>query len=166
MVMFMMNKLNQKRPQSHNKTCNSAKVQRAEPESFEEAINSKDKGKWWAAMKEEMNLLEIRIWKKGTSLDLVGFVDFDFAVDKNTMKSTTSYYFTLEGNYISWKSQLQPIVALSSIEVEYIAVANVFKEAVWLKGILSEANLIDGKVTIYSDNQSAIHLSKILFTTK
>ena len=55
---------------------------------------------------------------------------------------------------------MQPIVALSSTEAEYIAIADVIKEAVWLQGLLTEANLTEGKVTIYSDSQSAIHLSK------
>ncbi|XP_031262785.1 secreted RxLR effector protein 161-like [Pistacia vera] len=83
----------------------------------------------WTTLKWVIKYINNTLWvgleygKKGTSLDLVGFVDSDFAVDKNTRKSTTSYYFTLRGNYISWKSQLQPIVALSSTEVEYIAIA-------------------------------------------
>ncbi|XP_031281789.1 secreted RxLR effector protein 161-like [Pistacia vera] len=99
--------------------------------------------------------------KRNSALDLVGFVDADFAGDKGTRKSTTTYFFTLGGNCISWKSQLQPIVALSSNEFEYIAVTDTFKEALWLKGILTEANLISGKVIIYSDSQSAIiHRSK------
>ncbi|XP_031259537.1 secreted RxLR effector protein 161-like [Pistacia vera] len=68
--------------------------------------------------------------KMTASLELVGFVDSDFAGDKDTRKSTTAYYFTLGGNCISWKSQLQPIVVLSSTEAEYVAVTNVFKEAI------------------------------------
>ncbi|XP_031267467.1 secreted RxLR effector protein 161-like [Pistacia vera] len=120
----------------------------------------------WTALKWVIKHINSTLWvgleygKRVTSLDLVGFVDSDFAGDKDTRKSTTSYYFTLGGNCISWKSQLQPIVAFSSTEAEYIAIADVFKEAVWLKGILSEPNLTNGKVTIYSDSQSAIHLSK------
>ncbi|XP_031262351.1 uncharacterized protein LOC116120537 [Pistacia vera] len=98
--------------------------------------------------------------KRTTSLELAGFVDLDFASDRDTRKSTTAYYFTLGGNCINWKSQLQPIVALSSTEAEYVAVVDVFKEAIWLKGILSEANLTDQNPTIFSDSQSTIHLSK------
>ncbi|XP_031258987.1 secreted RxLR effector protein 161-like [Pistacia vera] len=120
----------------------------------------------WTALKWVLRYLNsslsvgLKYSKRTTMLDLVGFVDSNFAGDKDTRKSTTAYYFTLGGNCISWKSQLQPIVALSSTEAEYIAIADVFKEAVWLQGMLSEANLSDGKVIIYSDSQSAIHLSK------
>ncbi|XP_031251064.1 secreted RxLR effector protein 161-like [Pistacia vera] len=98
--------------------------------------------------------------KRYDSLDLVGFVDFDFASDKDSRKYTTTYLFTLEGNYVSWKSQLQPIVALSTTEAEYVAVTDVFKEALWLQGLLSEVKLLEGAVTVYLDSQSAIHLSK------
>ncbi|XP_031277973.1 secreted RxLR effector protein 161-like [Pistacia vera] len=98
--------------------------------------------------------------KMGKSLDLVGFVDSDFAGDRDTRKSTTSYFFTLGRNCVSFKSQLQPIVALSSTKAEYVVVADVFRKALWLQGILSEMQLLDELVTIYSDSQSAIHLSK------
>ncbi|XP_031265285.1 secreted RxLR effector protein 161-like [Pistacia vera] len=98
--------------------------------------------------------------KRTASLELVGFVDADFAGDRDTRKSTTAYYFTLGGNCISWKSQLQLTVALSTTEAEYVTVADIFKEAIWLKGILSEAKLTSQSPVIFSDSQSAIHLSK------
>ena len=63
-------------------------------------------------------------------LELVGFADSDFAGDRDSRKSTTAYFFTLGGNYISWKSQLQPLVTLSSTEAEYIAITDAFKEAI------------------------------------
>ncbi|XP_052193868.1 uncharacterized protein LOC127802200 [Diospyros lotus] len=59
-----------------------------------------------------------------------------------------------------WKSQLQPLIALSSTEAEYVVVTNVVKEAVWLQGILQEIHLLQGKAMVYSDSQSAIHLTK------
>lgn len=42
--------------------------------------------------------------------------------------------FTLCGTCISRKSQLQHIIALSTIEVEYVIAAEDIKEALWLKG--------------------------------
>ncbi|XP_031270602.1 secreted RxLR effector protein 161-like [Pistacia vera] len=120
----------------------------------------------WTALKWMLKYINstvcvgLEYCKRNTAFDLVGFVDADFAGDKDTRKSTTAYFFTLGGNFISWKLQLQPIVALSTTESEYIAVTDVVKEALWLKGILTEANLISGKVTVYSDSQSAIHLSR------
>ena len=39
--------------------------------------------------------------KRKASLDLVGFVDSDFAGDRDSRKSTTAFYFTLGGNCIN-----------------------------------------------------------------
>ncbi|KAK4394560.1 Retrovirus-related Pol polyprotein from transposon TNT 1-94 [Sesamum angolense] len=44
---------------------------------------------------------------------------------------------------LSWKSQLQNIVALSTTEAEYIATTEAFKEAIWLKGILTEIGFLN-----------------------
>ncbi|XP_031259821.1 secreted RxLR effector protein 161-like [Pistacia vera] len=120
----------------------------------------------WVALKWTLRYINTTMYvgleycKRTPALDLVGYVDSDFAGDRDSRKSTTAYYFTLGGNCISWKSQLQPLVALSTTEAEYVAVTNAFKEAIWLQGILKEINLMNGPVTVYSDSQSAIHLSK------
>ena len=59
--------------------------------------------------------------KNRTKLGLEGFVDFDYAGNKDNRRSTTLYCFCLNGCCLSWKTQLQPIVALSTTEGEYIA---------------------------------------------
>lgn len=59
---------------------------------------------------------------------------------------------------ISWKSQLQSIVALSTTEFEYIDIIDAIKEVICLKGILSEISFLCGNVIFYSDNQSAIQI--------
>ena len=89
-----------------------------------------------------------------------GFVDSDFAGDKDKRLSTSAYIFTLCGSYISWKSQLQFIVALSFVKVEYIAATEVAKESIWLKGLLEELNLLKQNITVYYDGQSSIYVCK------
>lgn len=96
--------------------------------------------------------------KKGITLK--GFTDSDFDGDRDNRKSTSAYYFTLYDTAISWKSQLQKVVALSSTEPEYIAASNAIKEGIWLSRLLNELGFVDENATLYSDNQSAIHLSK------
>ncbi|KZV56018.1 hypothetical protein F511_12717 [Dorcoceras hygrometricum] len=93
-------------------------------------------------------------------VELTGYVDSNYANDKDNRKSTTSYVFTLCGACVSWKSQLQHIVALSTTESEYIAITEAFKEALWLKGLLNEISMLTGKVTVFSDSQSGIQLCK------
>lgn len=91
---------------------------------------------------------------------LKGFTDANYAGDRDNRKSTSSYVFTLCESCISWKSQLQHVVALSTTESEYIAATEAFKESMWFKGMLNELGVLDNDVTIYSDSQSAIHLCK------
>ncbi|KAL2227274.1 UNVERIFIED_CONTAM: Retrovirus-related Pol polyprotein from transposon TNT 1-94 [Sesamum indicum] len=69
---------------------------------------------------------------------LVGYVDSNYANDRDSRKSTSSYVFTFCSSCISWKSQLQHIVALSTTEAEYIATTEAFKEALWLDGLIKE----------------------------
>jgi hypothetical protein len=39
---------------------------------------------------------------------------------------------------VSWKAVLQPVVALSTTEAEYIAIVEACKELIWLKGFYAE----------------------------
>ena len=52
----------------------------------------------------------------GASLKLHGYVDADFSGDIDSRKSTTKFAFTLGGTTISWASNLQKIVTLSTTE--------------------------------------------------
>ncbi|XP_042005745.1 secreted RxLR effector protein 161-like [Salvia splendens] len=63
-------------------------------------------------------------------VNLCGFVDSNYANDRDKRKSTTSYVFTVCRSCISWKSQLQHIVALFTTESEYIAITEAMKETI------------------------------------
>ncbi|KAL5567657.1 hypothetical protein UlMin_024232 [Ulmus minor] len=97
---------------------------------------------------------------ESTSAKLVGYVDADFAGDLDKRRSLTGYVFTLFGCTVSWKAQLQPVVALSTTEAEYIAATEGVKEAMWLKGLVGELGCVHDKVEVFCDNQSSIHLTK------
>ncbi|KAL0331355.1 UNVERIFIED_CONTAM: Retrovirus-related Pol polyprotein from transposon TNT 1-94 [Sesamum angustifolium] len=97
--------------------------------------------------------------KCAKGVDLTGYVDSNYANDRDSRRSTTSYIFTLCGSCITWKSELQQIVALSTTEAEYIAATEAFKEALWLEGIVKEIGFLKQKITIFSF-QSAIQLCK------
>ncbi|CAM8881378.1 unnamed protein product [Rhodiola kirilowii] len=95
-----------------------------------------------------------------TKHDIVGYVDSDYATNKDNRKSTTSFFFTWAGNCISWKSQLQSIVALSSTEAEYIAATEAVKEAICLKGLIKEIQGVSRIPVLHMDSQSALYLCK------
>ncbi|XP_051117795.1 secreted RxLR effector protein 161-like [Andrographis paniculata] len=63
-----------------------------------------------------------------SGIKLNGYVDSNYANDRDSRNSTTSYIFTLYDSCVSWKSQLQPIVALSTTESEYVAITEALKE--------------------------------------
>ncbi|KAL0368464.1 UNVERIFIED_CONTAM: Retrovirus-related Pol polyprotein from transposon TNT 1-94 [Sesamum calycinum] len=90
--------------------------------------------KWLLRYLNSSNNYGITFSKNPQGASLVGYVDSNYANDRDNRKSTTSYVFTLCGACISWKSQLQNIVALSTTEAEYIATTEAFKEAIWLEG--------------------------------
>jgi hypothetical protein len=91
---------------------------------------------------------------------LVGYVDSDYGVYLDKRRSLTSYVFTIGGCAVSWRACLQPIVALSSTEVEYVVACDASKEAVWLKGLYVEFCGDTSCITLFCDSQSAICLTK------
>ena len=95
-----------------------------------------------------------------TETDVIGYVDSDYAGCIDTRRSLTGYVFTMQGGCVSWKSNLQKVVALSSTEAEYMAATEAVKEAIWLKGLASEIGFDSEDVTVFCDNQSALHLIK------
>eukprot|EP00922_Rhytidocystis_sp_ex-Travisia-forbesii_P031826 GHVS01047199.1.p1 GENE.GHVS01047199.1~~GHVS01047199.1.p1 ORF type:complete len:137 (+),score=14.48 GHVS01047199.1:182-592(+) len=70
-------------------------------------------------------------------LQLIGYEDADWGNDKNNRKSISGYCFELQpvGGVISWRSSKQQVVALSTVEAEYIAMTTACQEAVYLAAI-------------------------------
>lgn len=91
---------------------------------------------------------------------LAGFGDADYAGDVDTRRSTTGYVFVLNGAAISWSSRLQPTVAVSTAEAEYMAAAAAVKEALWLRKLLADLQRPLQVVQLYCDNQAALSLLK------
>ena len=94
------------------------------------------------------------------SLKLQGYVAADFVGEINSRKSTTGFVFTLGGTAISWASNLQKIVTLSTIEAEYVAATKTGKEMIWLHGFLDELGKKQEMGILHSNSQSAIFVTK------
>ncbi|XP_059451038.1 uncharacterized protein LOC132181824 [Corylus avellana] len=67
--------------------------------------------------------------------------------------------FTLEGDALL-RSMIQSTVAMSTTEAEYMAAAEVAKEALWLTGLVRELGIQQGGVLLYCDSQCTIYLAK------
>ncbi|XP_062103000.1 secreted RxLR effector protein 161-like [Humulus lupulus] len=94
----------------------------------------------------------LKFTKYSNSNLIDGYSDADFAGDRDHRKSTSAYYFLVGSNCVSWRVQLQPIVALSTTELEYVAIIEAIKEAIWIKGIMEELKLLKEILTVYSDS--------------
>ena len=77
----------------------------------------------------------------------------------------TGYVFMLNGAAVSWRSQRQVTVALSTTEAEYMALSAATQEALLLQRLLMEMGMSQECVTLQEDNQSCIALSKNNMTT-
>ena len=78
--------------------------------------------------------------------------------------SLSGYVFMCNGGPIIWRTELQPVVAQSTCESEYIALNVVAREAEWARLVYNQ--LINGNrsapesVLVYEDNQGAKALAE------
>lgn len=92
-----------------------------------------------------------------------GYSDSDLAGNVEDRRSTGGVAFYLDESLVTWVSQKQRCVALSSCEAEFMATATAACQGIWLRNLLGQ--IMDGRpglVTIYVDNKSAIDLAKNL----
>ena len=89
-----------------------------------------------------------------------GYTNADWAGNAIDRKSTTGYCTFVGGNLVTWKSKKQQVVARSSAEAEYRAMAITACELIWLKGLMSDLGFpIPTPMSLMCDNQVAIHIA-------
>ncbi|KAJ9560132.1 hypothetical protein OSB04_005292 [Centaurea solstitialis] len=101
------------------------------------------------------------VYQKGGDGKIIGYSDSNHNGDRDDGKSTSGMAFYFSDNLITWCSQKQQTVALSSCEAEFMAATLAACQALWLQSLLkyltdSEA----GCVKLLVDNKSAIELMK------
>jgi hypothetical protein len=83
------------------------------------------------------------------------------AGDVDDRKSTSGVAYFFGESPVSWLSQKQKVVALSSCKAEYIVAATTACQGVWLRRLLSDLmNKEEERVVLNIDNKSAISLCK------
>ena len=91
--------------------------------------------------------------------ELEAYVDSAYA-NSTGSRSTSANVFTLYGNPVSWSSRKESIVAQSSTEAEYVALADAMKQMIWIRHFLSTVWKLEKMSTVLlENNQGAIKLS-------
>ena len=112
-----------------------------------------------------------------TDFRLEAYADADFAglwgieepQDPTSVKSQSGYLICLDGCPIIWRSKLQTLIAVSTMETEYISLSMYMRELILLRWIfidLSKCFEVDVKVAtatcpVFEDNSSAIQLANV-----
>ena len=100
------------------------------------------------------------LFKKNDNLTLEAYTDADYAGSVVDRISTTGYCIFLGGNLVTWRSKKQNVVARSSAESEFRAIAQGLCELLWLKIILDDLRVKwEYPMKLYSDNKSAINIA-------
>lgn len=98
------------------------------------------------------------VYKKG-GFSLSAYSDSNWANNPDNGKSTSCYIMMLCKAPISFKSGLQTLTAMSTMEAELVASALAMKEAVFCQNMLTELGFGKefSKVPLYCDNTATLH---------
>lgn len=100
------------------------------------------------------------LFKRNTGLVLEAYTDADYAGSVVDRRSTSGYCTFLGGNLVTWRSKKQNVVARSSAEAEFRAMAQGVRELFWLKIILEDLKVKwEGPMKLYYDNKSEISIA-------
>ena len=92
----------------------------------------------------------------GVTLSFHALTDSDWGSDQDTRRSTSAHIVIMAGAPVCWMSKLQPIVTVSSMEAEYLALFYCVQEVTWIRMLLEGFQLTRTQPTrIYIDNRSA-----------
>jgi hypothetical protein len=98
-------------------------------------------------------------YPKGSTFDLIGYSDADWAGSKINRKSTSGTCQFLGRSLVSWASKKQNSVALSTAEAEYIAAGHCCTQLLWMRQTLRDYGYKLTKVPLLCDNESAIRMT-------
>ncbi|RVW79280.1 Copia protein [Vitis vinifera] len=97
-----------------------------------------------------------------SNLEVVGYLDSNFAGCVDSRKSTSGYIFILASGTISWRSVKQTMTATSIMVAEFISCFEVTSHGVWLKSFISRLKVMD---SISRCGPSGRMLAEYTFTT-
>ena len=98
------------------------------------------------------------LFRRNVRLTLEAYTDAGYAGSPIDRRSIFGYCTILGGNLVTWRSKKQNVVARSSAESEFRAMAQGVCELLWLEIILDKLKIKwEGPTKLYCDNKSAIN---------
>jgi hypothetical protein len=116
----------------------------------------------WTAAKRVLHYLkgtiDHRLWYTKGPLTLQAFCDFDWVGNPDDRRSTTGIGIALGSSLISWTSKKQSVVARSSTEAEYRAIATT--DLFWLQMLFKDLGIpLFATPRLWCDNIGALALA-------
>jgi hypothetical protein len=99
------------------------------------------------------------MYGRSYSLEIVGYLDSDFAGCLDTNRSKSGYVFKLAGRAISWSSSKQTVMTSFMMYAEFVACYEATEQAMWLKKSMPDLRVIDKierPLKLYCDNEPAV----------
>lgn len=115
----------------------------------------------WTAAKHVLRYLrgtqDLSITYSNGPLTPSAYSDSDFSQCPTSRRSVSGFVVTLGGGIVSWRSERQSVVALSTNEAEYMAAAECAKHMAWVRSFLFYIMFdISTAIPFFVDNKSAI----------
>lgn len=100
------------------------------------------------------------LFKKCGHLQVEVYTDADWAGSITDRRSTSGCCTFVGGNFVTWQSKKQNVVARSSAEAEFRSVAHGICEVMWIKRLLEDLKLSDpSPMKVYCDNKAVISIA-------
>ncbi|KAK8923657.1 hypothetical protein KSP39_PZI019078 [Platanthera zijinensis] len=100
------------------------------------------------------------LFSPNSCLDIEVYTDADWAGSIDDRRSTSGYCSLIGGNLVTWRSKKQQVVARSSAEAEFRAMAHGVCEGLWLRSLMSDLGLVEeAPIRLYCDNKAAISIA-------
>uniref|UniRef100_A0A5B6ZAR0 Copia protein n=1 Tax=Davidia involucrata TaxID=16924 RepID=A0A5B6ZAR0_DAVIN len=91
---------------------------------------------------------------------LLVFFGADWTGNRSNRRSTSGYCTFVGDNLVTWRNKKQNVVARSSVEAEYRAMAHTACELLWVRSLLHDMEInVPIPMPMYCDNQAAIFIA-------
>jgi hypothetical protein len=101
-------------------------------------------------------------YKKQNEQKVKAYADADWGNCLVTRRSVTGYIVMTGDHVLSWKSNKQDTISLSSAEAEYKALSDLSREIVWITSLINEIKIFKSpsNIPVFIDNKAAIDLAR------